>query len=60
MQYKHSKKTELGNAVIHGESREEMFLLPPADIFPEFLPGDVLWLFEENVLQILQIRMDMI
>src|SRR5699024_11934479 len=38
--------------------RKRTFLLQPADIIPEIIPGDVLWLFQKNRLQILQIRTD--
>ena len=54
----HGKETELGNAVVYGAVRKRTFLLKPADKIPEFSPGDILWLFEENILQVIQIRAD--
>lgn len=58
VQHIHGKEAELRNTGIDCAVRKRTFLLQPADIIPEIIPGDVLWLFQKNRLQILQIRTD--
>lgn len=58
MQNIYGKETELGNAMVYGTVREGAVFLEPADILPEFLPGDIFRLPAQNRLQIIQIRTD--
>ena len=54
MQNIYGKETELGNAMVYGTVREGAVFLEPADILPEFLPGDIFRLPAQNRLQIIQ------
>ena len=44
--------------MVYGTVREGTVFLEPADILPEFLPGDIFGLSAQNRLQIIQIRTD--
>jgi hypothetical protein len=54
----YGKEAQLGDTGVYGAVRKRTILLKPADKIPEFGPGDILRLFEENVLQVIQIRAD--
>ena len=54
----HGKETQLGDTGVYGTVGERTVLLQPTDILPEFFPGDILKLFEQNGLQVIQIRTD--
>ena len=58
MENKHGKETQLGDTGVYGTVGEGTLLLQPADILPEFLPGNVFWLFAEDSLKVIQIRAD--
>ena len=54
----YGKEAQLGETGVYGAVRKRTILLKPADKIPEFGPGDILWLFDENILQVIQIRAD--
>ena len=58
MQNIEGKEPELGDTVVDGAVREGTFLLKPANIIPEFLPGDLFRLLVEDCLEVIQIRAD--
>ena len=49
----YGKEAQLGDTGVYGAVRKRTFLLKPEDKIPEFGPGDILRLFEENVLQVI-------
>ena len=58
MQNIEGKETELGDTVVDRAVREGTFLLKPADIIPEILPGDIFRLLVKDCLEVIQIRAD--
>ena len=59
MENKHGKENAAGRyRRLCGTVGEGTLLLQPADILPEFLPGNVFWLFAEDSLKVIQIRVD--
>ena len=58
MQDIHGEETELGDTMVDRAVREGALFLEPADKIPEFIPGNVFRLFEQDCLKVIQIRAD--
>jgi len=54
----YGKETQLGNTVVHGAVRKILLLLEPADKVTQFIPGNILGHFLEDVGKIVQINPD--
>ena len=54
----HGEETELRDTVVDRAVRKGTLFLEPADKIPEFLPGNVFRLFEQDCLKVIQIRAD--